>query len=70
MFFVDWGNKSQWFFFFRGQPYFELHIKDSEFAKFWQPWAWLGDAMKDFLNFNHYFNNLLDILKEIFMRSA
>jgi hypothetical protein len=34
--------------FFGGQPHFEFNIKDLEFAMFWKPRAWLGDAMMDF----------------------
>ncbi len=56
--------------FFVGQTHFEFNIKDSKFAKFWKPWAWLGDAMVVFLNFNHYFNTLLNIEKAIFVTSA
>jgi len=56
--------------FFGKQTHFEFNIKDSKFAKFWKPQAWLGDAMMDFLNFSHYFNTLLNIEKAIFVTSA
>jgi hypothetical protein len=69
MFLKNWGNKSKCFFF-GGQPHIELSIADSKFAKFWQPWAWLGGSMMDFLNFSHYFSSLLDIQKAIFVTSA
>ncbi len=57
-------------FFWGRQPHFELNIANLEFAKYWNPQAWLGDPMMDFLDFNHYFNSLLDIQKAIFVASA
>jgi hypothetical protein len=53
--------------FFLDKLFFGLSIKDSKIAKFWQLQAWLGDSLMDFLNFNHYFNNPLDIQKAIFV---
>ncbi len=68
--FFDIGATNPNVLFFGGQPHFELNIAIAKFAKFWQPYAWLGGSTMDFLNLSHYFNSPLNIQKAIFVASA